>query len=83
LPGPGAGFGDIGVEFSPPALLEEFDIEVLCSKNPATANLSIYSEAEEQLGKKLWPTFHPDNLFRLRNPGWEDDDDVQLLDAPG
>ena len=64
-------------EFSPSALLEEFNIEVLCSKNPATANLSIYSEAEEQLGKKLRPTFHPDNLFRLRNPGWKGD--VQLL----
>ena len=38
---------------------------MLCSKNPATANLSIYSEAEEQLGKKLQKVLEQLRQWRL------------------
>lgn len=58
-------------EFSPRALFERFDIEVLCTTDSATDTLEQHrSLREEGWGGSVRPTFRPDALTNLMTPGW-------------
>lgn len=59
-------------EFSPRALFERFDIEVLCTTDSATDTLEQHhSLREEGWGGSVRPTFRPDALTNLMTPGWQ------------
>ncbi|MBN1887398.1 MAG: glucuronate isomerase [Thermoflexales bacterium] len=60
-------------EFRPRALFERFNIEVLCTTDAATDQLS-HHQAIRQSGWKgdIRPTFRPDALINLLAPGWRD-----------
>lgn len=59
-------------EFSPRALFERFDIEVLCTTDSATDTLKQHhSLREEGWGGSVRPTFRPDALTNLMTPGWQ------------
>jgi glucuronate isomerase len=58
-------------EFSPRALFERFNIEVLCTTDAAIDPL----EAHQAIRKSGWkgqvrPTFRPDSVVNLDTPGW-------------
>ena len=58
-------------EFSPRALFERFNIEVLATTDPAQSTL----EHHKALGASDWqgrviPTFRPDQVVNLDTPGW-------------
>jgi len=58
-------------EFRPRALFEQFEIEVLCTTDPAWDRL----EAHQSIRKSGWqgdirPTFRPDAVINLNTPGW-------------
>jgi len=58
-------------EFSPRALFERFNIEVLCTTDAATSQL----EQHQAIRASGWeadvrPTFRPDALINLEAPGW-------------
>jgi glucuronate isomerase len=59
-------------EFQPRALFEKFNIEVLCTTDPATDAL----DAHKKIRASGWqgdirPTFRPDNVFNLLTPDWQ------------
>jgi glucuronate isomerase len=59
-------------EFRPRALFEQFNVEVLCTTDPATGTL----EHHRTLGDSGWkgdvrPTFRPDAVVNLMAPGWK------------
>lgn len=60
-------------EFSPRALFERFNIEVLCTTDAATDSLEHHQaiRASEWNGRVL-PTFRPDNVVNLQTPGWRE-----------
>lgn len=60
-------------EFRPRALFERFNIEVLCTTDAATDTLE-YHRAIRASGwrGRLVPTFRPDTLVNLDDPGWRE-----------
>lgn len=60
-------------EFSPRALFEKFNIEVLCTTDAATDTLEVHRKirASGWTGD-IRPTFRPDNVINLTTPGWKD-----------
>ena len=67
-------------EMRPRQLFERFNIEVLCTTDKATDRL----EAHKQIMESGWkgqvrPTFRPDSLFNIDNPGWKKE--IQALEA--
>ncbi|MBE3039749.1 MAG: glucuronate isomerase [Chloroflexi bacterium] len=60
-------------EFRPRALFERFNIEVLCTTDAATDTLE-YHRAIRASGwrGRLVPTFRPDALVNLDDPGWRE-----------
>lgn len=70
-------------EFSPRALFQQFNIEVLCTTDAATDTLEQHQaiRASEWNGRVL-PTFRPDNVVNLQTPGWQEHIDA-LSEASG
>jgi glucuronate isomerase len=58
-------------DFSPRRLFERFDIEVLCTTDPATDTLQ-YHQAIRQSGwnSRILPTFRPDGVVNFDAPNW-------------
>jgi glucuronate isomerase len=57
--------------FRPRALFERFNIEVLCTTDEAVDNLEQHRLMRESgWGGKVLPTFRPDGVINLLNPGW-------------
>lgn len=58
-------------EFRPLALLEKFNIEVLATTD-APADKLEHHEALRKMGlaTRVIPTFRPDGVFRIADPGW-------------
>ena len=66
-------------EFRPRALFERFNIEVLATTDGATDLLEHHRAIRESGWKgRVIPTFRPDALFRIADPGWP-----RALDALG
>ncbi|WP_425956233.1 glucuronate isomerase [Xylanimonas sp. McL0601] len=60
--------------FRPRALLDQFDIEVIGTTDPAWASLEHHQRlAAEGLGQRVLPTFRPDPLLQLDNPTFTHD----------
>jgi glucuronate isomerase len=59
-------------EFRPRALYERFNIEVLCTTDPATARLE-HHQAIRDSGwtGRILPTFRPDAVVNLDSPAWK------------
>jgi len=60
-------------EFTPRALFEKFNIEVICTTDAATDSL----EAHKKILASGWagdfrPTFRPDNVVNLLTPAWKE-----------
>ncbi len=65
-------------EFSPRALYERFNIEVLCTTDAATSTLDRHQTIRESGWKgKIQPTFRPDAVVNLGAPNWREN--VQQL----
>jgi glucuronate isomerase len=58
-------------EFRPRALFDSFNIELLATTDAATDDLRHHKAIRASGWKgRVVPTFRPDALFRLANPGW-------------
>ena len=60
-------------EFTPRALFERFNIEVLCTTDAATSSLTAHRSLRDEGWTKVRPTFRPDALLNLTAEGWNDD----------
>ena len=58
-------------EFSPRALFERFQIEVLCTTDAATSKLEHHAAVRKSGWKeRILPTFRPDVVTQLDSPAW-------------
>ena len=58
-------------EFTPRALLDKFNVEVLCTTDPAESPLQNHLIVRDMgLRTKIAPTFRPDNLINIDHPDW-------------
>lgn len=57
-------------EFTPRALLKQFNIEVLCTTDPATDRLAQHQRLHEEGITLVRPTFRPDAVVNLNTPNW-------------
>ena len=57
-------------EFTPRALLERFQIEVLCTTDAATDTLVDHERMHADGLRYIRPTFRPDAVVNLANPAW-------------
>jgi glucuronate isomerase len=57
-------------EFTPRALFRRFNIEVLCTTDPATDTLAQHQVLHEAGFANVRPTFRPDGVVNLDVPGW-------------
>ena len=58
-------------DFRPLALLDRMNVEVLATTDSALADLADHAQLERQLGRgRIIPTFRPDSLLHLDQPGW-------------
>ena len=65
-------------EFRPRALFERFNIEVLCTTDAATDTLESHRAIRSSGWQgRILPTFRPDALVNLADPGWLDN--IRLL----
>lgn len=63
-------------EFRPRALYERFNIEALCTTDPATSTLAHHKAIRDSgWGGRILPTFRPDALVNLGAPGWRQEID--------
>lgn len=70
-------------EFSPRALFERFDIEVLCTTDGAADALDQHRALEEEgWGDRIRPTFRPDAVVAVDDPGWSENVE-RLSEASG
>lgn len=61
-------------EYRPLALLDRFNIELISTTDPATADLDHHANlASRGLGKRVIPTFRPDAVTHVDQPSWADD----------
>lgn len=61
-------------EYTPRALFEKFNIEVLTTTDAATASLDEHRALiKEGWGERIKPTFRPDALFAIDAPTWRDE----------
>ncbi|MAT42148.1 MAG: glucuronate isomerase [Anaerolineaceae bacterium] len=64
--------------FSPRALYDQFHIEVLCTTDTATDNLEQHRLIQESgWHGRILPTFRPDQLVDITQPGWRKN--IQVL----
>jgi len=60
-------------DFTPRALFEQFNIEVLCTTDAATDSLDAHrSISESGWTARILPTFRPDAVIKIDTPGWRD-----------
>ena len=60
------------LEFTPRRLFERFNIQVLCTTDPATDTLESHRSIQESgWGGCIRPTFRPDAVVNLDAPGWK------------
>ncbi len=60
------------LEYSPRALFNRFNIEVLCTTDPVTSSLADHIKLQKEgWGEKIRPTFRPDTVINLLAPGWK------------
>jgi glucuronate isomerase len=57
-------------EFAPRALLQRFNIEVVCTTDPATDTLEQHQAMRKAEITNVRPTFRPDAVVNLDAPGW-------------
>ena len=70
-------------EFSPRALFERFNIEVLCTTDGAADTLEQHrSLKEDGWGDRIRPTFRPDAVMAVDAPGWSENIE-RLSEASG
>ncbi|MEJ7653682.1 MAG: glucuronate isomerase [Chloroflexia bacterium] len=60
-------------EFTPRALFERFNIEVLATTDAATDTLDAHRAIQDEGKIRVVPTFRPDAVFNLEAPGWKAD----------
>ena len=60
-------------EFTPRALFERFNIEVLCTTDAATSSLAAHRSLHDESWTNVRPTFRPDALLNLTAKGWPGD----------
>jgi glucuronate isomerase len=59
-------------EFSPRALFKRFNIEVLCTTDPASDRLEHHQSLHQEGWTQIRPTFRPDAVVNLDTPGWRE-----------
>ena len=60
--------------FRPRALFDRFRIEVLATTDKATDTLAHHRTIRDsEWGGRVIPTYRPDAVFRIANPGWRDE----------
>ncbi len=77
-------------EFSPRALFKRFNIEVLCTTDPATSRLEHHQALRGAAPEmNVRPTFRPDAVVNLQTQGWRENIDqlgavsgVDIVDYP-
>lgn len=58
-------------EFSPRCLFERFNIEVLCTTDPATDTLELHQAIRQSdWNGRILPTFRPDAVVNIEAPNW-------------
>jgi glucuronate isomerase len=57
-------------EFAPRALLDRFNIEVLCTTDAATDTLEHHRRLHEEGLRHVRPTFRPDAVVAIMDPAW-------------
>lgn len=57
-------------EFSPRALFDRFDVEVLCTTDAATDSLEHHRRLHANGMRRVLPTFRPDAVADVGNPDW-------------
>jgi glucuronate isomerase len=57
-------------EFAPRALLERFQIELLCTTDPATDTLEHHRKLHADGLTHIRPTFRPDAVVNIASPAW-------------
>ena len=63
-------------EFRPRALYERFNIEVLCTTDPATSDLAHHKAIRDSgWAGRILPTFRPDTVVNLDTPTWRSEID--------
>lgn len=59
-------------EFSPRALFNQFNIEVLCTTDGVTDRLEPHRSLHNDNWHNILPTFRPDNVINLDTENWQD-----------
>lgn len=60
-------------DFTPRALFKRFNVEVLCTTDAATDDLSYHKALQDEgWGHRVRPTFRPDAVVNLDTPGWHE-----------
>jgi glucuronate isomerase len=57
-------------EFAPRALLDRFNIELLCTTDAATDTLEHHRKLHDEGLRQIRPTFRPDAVMNIGNPAW-------------
>ncbi len=64
-------------DYRPRRLFERFNIEVLCTTDPATSTLKHHKAIRESGWQgKVLPTFRPDDVIHIDAPGWRKNIDL-------
>ncbi len=64
-------------DYRPRRLFERFNIEVLCTTDPATSTLEYHKAIRESGWQgKILPTFRPDDVIHIDAPGWRESIDL-------
>lgn len=59
-------------DYSPRALFKRFNLEVLCTTDPATSDLASHQALRDtEWGQLIRPTFRPDAVVNLDTVGWQ------------
>lgn len=67
-------------EFTPRKLYDQFNIEVLCTTDPATSDLSHHAAIRTSgWHGRILPTFRPDAVVNVDTPGWRSHIDALSL----
>ncbi|MBE2236283.1 MAG: glucuronate isomerase [Caldilineaceae bacterium] len=64
-------------EFAPRALLDRFNIELLCTTDAATDELAHHRQLHDDGLGYIRPTFRPDAVVNLQHPAWREQ--IELL----
>jgi glucuronate isomerase len=60
-------------EFTPRALYDRFNIEVLCTTDAASSSLDAHRTIRDsKWNARVLPTFRPDDVVKINRPGWHE-----------